>query len=308
MDNAFDAFCKGIGPKHVAHKQLCQQNTNFTSVMKTITSKSGKTYTVPVIRMPAGTILYSGNTWETGFKAEGNSLADSGMWFSWTESIARGYQKWEPTTNLISPRRYKALRDLDLLDLWTPAAWESVFAEIGIDDNDLGEFSGIGRTTDDKRRTFVPASKATGLFPGSECKDSECSTMEWRGLLWGPNKNNYKRNSRDAYDNGTVVKIYAAFPGGIDGIFALPTPSDAHNHPSFTNPILYRVFHEEINIRPPFTEKLALVPKAVPAPPPEPEPVPDSKTKSVWDGYIYGGKRTRRRHKKSTRTRLSKKK
>ncbi len=254
MENPFDAFCKGIQTDEFVHKRMCQQNTNFTSVMKTLTSKSGKTYTIPVIRMPAGTILYSGNTWDTGFKPEPDASKDdpytqSGMWFSWVSVTASGYNRD------MKPKSYRALRDLDLLDLWTPAAWESLFSEFG-DDVYLTEFAGISR---ESAKPFVKLSKETGFFANSQCKDDECTTMEWRGLIWGPNLGNYKRMSRYEYDTGAIDKVYKAFPTGIDGVFALPTPSDSSDYPWLRNPTVRRVFHEEINIRPGYSDRLAIV-------------------------------------------------
>lgn len=273
---------------HVSKKQytVTLRPINFKSGTKTIAGKSGKTYTVPILMVPAGSFLYRGVKAEPGTETMLTEYP-SGTWFSWAKQTASGYHthsiQLEDKTYL-DVLTFKVTSDLELLDLWTSVTWESILAEVGSDDAALRSFAGISRTA--AKTDYLAKSKKTGMFPGSTCVDDACQEFNWRGLRWGPKSDQYKRKSEDVTDLAAIETIYSAFPGGFDGIFAFPTPSDASRYPGFTNPILYGVFHEEINIRPGRSGKLEYIRKTV----------------------RYGGKKTRRKHKKSKQTRTSKKK
>lgn len=265
----------------------------FKSATKEITGKSGKTYTVPTVIIPKGTFLYRG----VKELPKPNEIPETGMWVSWVKSTSSGYhtdtieldyKEGDDRKKNLGVLTFKVQRDLELLDLWTPAAWSAILSEAPEHAEKLKALAGTERESDKNGASYLASSEKTGLFPGLNCeerdKDSKCRKMKWRGLQWGPEKGNYKRKSQQDVDLDAVKIIYDALPSGFDGIFALPTPSDTTKYPGL-QPIMFGVFHEEINIRPLQVNPLFYEEKRVSA-----------------------GKKTRRKQKKSKRTRTSKKK
>ena len=253
---------------------------SFKYGSKQITGKSGKTYTVPMVQIPAGALLYSAIPHASGFKNETADDVDtqSGMWLSWIRDTALVYSNEGPywhMRNWFDLRTFTAKRDLDLLDLWTTDGWNAVFQEA--DTNGYfaqqAAFSGIGNKSED----FVQEALNTGMFPGAKCIDpappaTPCKTMEWRGLPWGAERGQFKRSSDKRTDVMSLAMLYACFgPGAIDGIFDRPLPSPDGQYPSKETPM--KVFHEEINLRPPFSEKLLVHdPKTKQIADPQPDP------------------------------------
>lgn len=320
MADTFEEYCKGLDPgtepktdrdeewirqrQLLAHRWICKSQQDpvnlsefraikFKSATKEITGKSGKIYTVPTISIPKGTLLYRGvQTMPTT-----NTIPPTGLWVSWVNGTSRGYhndaieldpKEDEYRKKYLGVLTFEVQRDLELLDLWTPAAWSAILSEAPEHAEKLKALAGTERESDKNGASYLASSEKTGLFPGLNCeerdKDSKCRKMKWRGLQWGPEKGNYKRKSQQDVDLDAVKIIYDALPSGFDGIFALPTPSDTTKYPGL-QPIMFGVFHEEINIRPLQVNPLFYEEKRVSA-----------------------GKKTRRKQKKSKRTRTSKKK
>ncbi len=275
----------------------------FKSATKEITGKSGKTYTVPTVIIPKGTLLYRGV--KSKPKTKPTDVPPTGLWVSWVKSTSSGYhtsiqldrEEYERAPKYLGVLTFEVQRDLELLDLWTPAAWAAILSEAPPKDAEqLKALAGIERESDKNGASYLASSEKTGLFPGLNCeerdKDSKCRKMKWRGLQWGPEKGNYKRKSQQDIDLDAIEIIYNALPGGFDGLFALPTPADSSRYPWLINPIPYGVFHEEINIRPLQGQ----------------DKDNDNRLSYTENRTSYGGKKTRRKQKKSKRTRTSKKK
>ncbi len=247
---------------------------------KTITGKSGKTYTVPMVQIPAGALLYSATPHKSGFKNETADDVDTqgGMWLSWIRDTALVYSNEGPywwLRNWFDLRTFTTKRDLDLLDLWTTDGWNAVFQEAEANGyfEQQAAFSGIKNTSE----SFVQQALDTGMFPGAKCIDppppaTPCKTMEWKGLPWGAERGQFKRSSDKRTDTMSLAMLYACFgPGTIDGIFDRPLPSPDAQYTSEEKP--YKVFHEEINLRPPFSEKLLVHdPKTKAIADPQPDP------------------------------------
>jgi len=312
MAGTFEDYCNGINPDtktdtnadparlRLAHKWICRsqqdpvnlsefRDIKFKSATKEITGKSGKTYTVPTISIPAGTFLYRG----VQSKPTTNTIPPTGLWVSWVNLTSSGYHKYSIELDLTDDDKgkkylgvltFEVQRDLELLDLWTPAAWSAILSEAPEHAEKLKALAGTERVSDKKGMAYLARSKGPDMFPRSTCEDTECQTILWRGLPWGPDKGSYKRKSQQDIDLDAIEIIYGALPSGFDGIFALPTPSDSNKYPGLTPP-MFGVFHEEMNIRPGREDALLYKEKRV-----------------------SGGKKTRRKHKKSKRTRTSKKK
>lgn len=231
---------------------------------KQITGKSGKTYTVPMVRIPAGTALFSATPHDSGFKSETADTVDSqsGMWLSWLRDTALVYSNEGPYfyfRRWFDFRTFTTKRDLDLLDLWTSDGWAAVFHEADANGVFAQQAAFAGLTTT-SREDFVQQALDTTMFPGAKCLDpapsgTPCTTMEWNGLPWGPQRGQFKRSSEGIVDTLSLATLYACFgPDAFDGIFDRPLPSPDAQYPAHEQP--YKVFHEEINLRPPFSEKL----------------------------------------------------
>lgn len=229
---------------------------------KQVVGVSGQSYTVPIVRIAAGTLLYSASPYDSGFKEETLDHVDtqSGMWMSWLRDTALVYSNEGPSWMRMRFGLFvfTAKRDLDLLDLWTSDGWNAVLREADAAKSLAAEaqFSGILTKTSD----FVQESLNTGMFPGAKCIDpapgaSDCRVMEWKGVPWGPDRGQFKRSSEGRTDTYATATLYSLFgPEAFDGMFARPLPSPDAQYTGGEQPM--RVFHEEINLRPPFSEKL----------------------------------------------------
>lgn len=229
---------------------------------KQIVGVSGKSYTVPIVRIAAGTLLYSATPYKSGFKEETLDKVDtqSGMWLSWLRETALVYSNEGPAwfRANFDLRVFTAKRDLDLLDLWTSDGWNAVLREADANKALAAEaqFAGILEKTSD----FVQESLNTGMFPGAKCIDpapdaKECRAMEWKGVPWGPDRGQFKRSSDGSVDTYALGTLYSLFgPEAFDGMFARPLPSPDAQYTGGEQPM--KVFHEEINLRPLFSEKL----------------------------------------------------
>ena len=214
------------------------------------------------VTLPAGTPLYRTPEHPKG--------AEKVEWFS---QDPEGIRIYSPDRRV---SEFKAVRDVVLLDVWTPETWEWLYATFPASKYDLDMYSGRAThfaTEMDPTNDFVklfydpmPAAFAGGTIEskrqtGDIYMDArspmDYHVLKWRGLVWGPHPGEYKRHSSLMWDSVFVDLVRSTLQSaGVDGLYApiLPAPKHLISHLG-----LRKAFHDEVVVFPPVNEKVALV-------------------------------------------------
>lgn len=202
-------------------------------------------------RIPAGTKLYRGcsDTPEIG--------TDDVIYFTLTRKTAATYASSKYRGCVIE---IVTLKDIDLLDLSTAAAWEKLdAADWSKDEMAYKSYKGVLNDMSDDRADFIDTTVKSGFFqdgkvekkPCKQTPEKECTTLDWHGIKWGPEKDQFKRYSNVWTDVQFIESLRAKCKQGypdlcIAGVYAPPLPSAYHSMMDETGTIHRNVFHEEL--------------------------------------------------------------
>lgn len=216
---------------------------------------------VPIITIPAGSYLYRGISDKACTRVSPRHIRLQYFSFFTVEpDTATSYANFSNCVEI-----YKVTKDIQLVDFWNKEFIEDFLILTDEEKKLFGIFFGTSEKSEnfldnlDNRRYYK------SVFPGGEFKTDPATAtkyFEYKGLKWGPEIGQYKRNSQHYMDNGVYeLLIKTKIPKELDGIYCVDVPSHEHsNIISNENPVYISKFHSEVILRlPAVVDKISLI-------------------------------------------------